>query len=180
MALCAACNQAMTVGAGCTVDGGRIRHGQETLLANRAQFAAQRGVENPIHDPVGMDDPEADEFFRTRHIGPYTDRPCPDCAVEVGRLHHPGCDQEECPDCHLQAIGCGCGGLERVLASTGAAPPPEPLRIVTAQQFARLSLQLGHDRYELARTLVQRFPDCDPTSVIDQALAWRDELEGSE
>lgn len=37
---------------------------------------------------------------------------CHDCNVVVGRLHHPGCDGEECPRCHWQAIGCECEGEE--------------------------------------------------------------------
>lgn len=153
--VCHACNQGMALGVGCTVDGGRIRWGSETLLANRVQFAAQRGIEDPFDNPVAMNDPEADEFFRLCHSGPFATRPCPDCAVNVGQLHHPGCDAEECPDCHLQAIGCGCGGLERALASTGVTPGALP---VSASQFARLSVTLGHDRAELEQTLRERFP----------------------
>lgn len=33
---------------------------------------------------------------------------CNDCGIHVGSLHHPCCDLEECPHCHLQAIVCGC------------------------------------------------------------------------
>ena len=32
---------------------------------------------------------------------------CPDCNVNFGNYHHPGCDIEECPLCHGQLISCG-------------------------------------------------------------------------
>ena len=37
-----------------------------------------------------------------------TDRRCPDCAVEVGEFHLPGCDIERCPRCAGQSISCEC------------------------------------------------------------------------
>lgn len=35
---------------------------------------------------------------------------CHDCGVAIGEYHQYGCDVEECPDCHLQKITCGCNG----------------------------------------------------------------------
>jgi hypothetical protein len=33
---------------------------------------------------------------------------CHDCSVILGQLHVRGCDREECPFCHRQAIACSC------------------------------------------------------------------------
>lgn len=33
---------------------------------------------------------------------------CGDCRAPLGTLHHPGCDLELCPFCHIQAITCDC------------------------------------------------------------------------
>jgi len=35
-------------------------------------------------------------------------KPCGDCFVLKGEYHAPGCDIEECPVCHGQALGCSC------------------------------------------------------------------------
>ena len=37
-----------------------------------------------------------------------TNERCPDCQVERGELHVPGCDGEQCPACGQQLIGCDC------------------------------------------------------------------------
>ncbi len=33
---------------------------------------------------------------------------CPDCNVAPGGIHHVNCDQECCPKCGGQLIGCAC------------------------------------------------------------------------
>jgi hypothetical protein len=33
---------------------------------------------------------------------------CHDCWTPTNGVHHPGCDVEECPACHWQAISCMC------------------------------------------------------------------------
>lgn len=40
--------------------------------------------------------------------GEDTDTRCGDCAVEAGQIHHWGCDNERCPKCSGQALGCEC------------------------------------------------------------------------
>ncbi len=36
------------------------------------------------------------------------ERPCHDCFAVKGEYHVPGCDVEECPVCHGQALSCQC------------------------------------------------------------------------
>ena len=38
---------------------------------------------------------------------------CGDCGCALGKLHHLGCDMEECSFCHKQAITCDAEDLER-------------------------------------------------------------------
>jgi hypothetical protein len=43
---------------------------------------------------------------------------CNDCGVLPGQYHVPSCDQEWCPSCNFQALGCDCRKFART-------PPPE-------------------------------------------------------
>lgn len=40
-------------------------------------------------------------------------RRCHDCGAKVGRIHHPGCDMEECPACGGQYFVCDCPTTEK-------------------------------------------------------------------
>jgi len=33
---------------------------------------------------------------------------CPECEVQIGQLHIPGCTLEDCPFCGGEIVGCGC------------------------------------------------------------------------
>jgi hypothetical protein len=59
-------------------------------------------------------------------------RTCPDCAVEPGQCHIPGCDMGRCPSpgCNGQAISCGCGGEynQNLVKWTGLWPGKQECR----------------------------------------------------
>jgi hypothetical protein len=38
--------------------------------------------------------------------------PCQDCGVGVGGFHHPGCYNEQCPECHDLLLSCLCSSTE--------------------------------------------------------------------
>lgn len=120
MATCEDCNREMTTAEGCDIDGGRVRWGDETHLMNRVQFAWQRNggdLDEAMKNPVPEDDPEYDKFMELCNLGKHFDgRRCPDCSAKPGGLHHAGCDTEECPDCHRQAISCECDGWLAAIA----------------------------------------------------------------
>jgi hypothetical protein len=47
-----------------------------------------------------------EQKWEALHIAPASR--CGDCNISLGGFHHINCDQEECPVCHQQLIGCGC------------------------------------------------------------------------
>ena len=61
---------------------------------------------------------------------PEGDYPCPDCAVELGAVHHLRCDQERCPACGGQLVGCDCHVTPAVVGF-------ERAREAVADAFAR-------------------------------------------
>ncbi len=74
-------------------------------------------------------------YGRERGMGRWRPKgPCDDCGTLPGGVHHHGCDMEECPACHGQAISCGCGDDEEEQEGSwndewegeeqGAWPPP--------------------------------------------------------
>ena len=56
---------------------------------------------------------------------------CHDCNAALGRLHHYGCDMEECPLCGLQLISCGCPAVALASAT--------PLTINTGNSHPRVA-----------------------------------------
>jgi hypothetical protein len=92
MAICKFCEREMKEADGCiavpmrTVDGeiAPLPYGKETRNAPPFPGQMQHGI-------------AIDESMR-----------CHDCCTLPGHFHHVGCDWEECPRCHDQAISCEC------------------------------------------------------------------------
>ena len=81
MAVCPACNGEMLNSVSCTTD--------PFIIAGKMYEPLPWGQERkPRRSPAGF--------------------PCKDCATPLGGIHHHGCDVEECPVCHGQAISCSC------------------------------------------------------------------------
>lgn len=104
-ASCQACNQVMNRGTGCT-------------LVSYDDFADGHLYKRiPFGEEIRYcDTSESVEAAMIRIIGPnWRDFDCGDCNCSVGQLHHVGCDLEECPRCHGQAIICGCAQKEEAV-----------------------------------------------------------------
>lgn len=109
MALCDLCGLEMLAVTSCVkspipIDGGKlldpVKYGEETHRANFLQFQHEHPDWNEEQVKKAVT-----EFFAS--FGPEPER-CPDCNVASGGYHHPGCDNEECPNCHLQLLSCSC------------------------------------------------------------------------
>jgi len=91
MAICEACGEEMMEVDGCETDGEGIGYRTEDGSIVRHQlvpFGSETRFTAFAHD-----DKEAR---------------CPDCNAKRGHVHHPGCDVEECPNCHRQMLSCSC------------------------------------------------------------------------
>lgn len=54
-------------------------------------------------------------FPAVPHIDRYGgEERCHDCNAKEGEPHHTGCDNERCPSCGMQFIGCDCDVSEEM------------------------------------------------------------------
>lgn len=94
------------------------------MLFFRENFITYNGLEMDTTHPKNIIDSQRivgysdglQDYYRIKYgeesrVLPFGDDPCPDCAVVLGQYHADGCDIEECPTCHGQALGCPCTKL---------------------------------------------------------------------
>lgn len=63
--------------------------------------------------PYGME-----TRFDSTYVDEIQGQRCHDCGCKPGKLHHLGCDMEECPVCHGQLLSCD----DRIFEVIGQIP----------------------------------------------------------
>lgn len=85
---------------------------------------------------------------------------CGDCGVELGQLHVPICDVEQCPSCGRQCLGCEC--------KTGDA------RAVCEGRYARLLADLlGHPHRLSRKEWDASNPPKTSAAVVEKFGTWK-------
>lgn len=79
MTLCLTCKRYVMDADSCTADGIRFPDGESLAAVPFGEESADEGADQ-----------------------------CPDCGVDRGGYHHPGCDVAECPRCGEPLVSCGC------------------------------------------------------------------------
>jgi hypothetical protein len=60
-------------------------------------------IEGTVYDPI-----RHGESDRWGKMDFEANGECHDCGAKMGKIHHPGCDMEECPNCGGQYFICDC------------------------------------------------------------------------
>lgn len=151
-AICDYCRQDMKTADGCilteedladTVVGKPVFYGEETHKGLVMQLG-----------PV-----DAAEFLRAHPAPPR----CSDCNTMLGKPHHPGCDQEECPKCHMQSLGCPCPEeLENKLLPASA--------ILNKLQEIPGLLEAGKKESAVVRELLKDLTDKELAEMVRKAF----------
>ena len=66
------------------------------------------GSDSCVKEQIEISGQKYDQIPYGEETGEWSSERCHDCDVKRGGYHHPGCDVEECPNCHGQLISCGC------------------------------------------------------------------------
>ena len=76
--------------------------------------------------PISREADAPDLVDPIAHDGGEDGGSCPECEVESGEYHHPGCPEEPCPNCSGTLVSCSC--TPHALVSRADAGDPDEAR----------------------------------------------------